>query len=373
MSVLATEQDSVVWDVLVRRKDTTDYGFRETLIPLLRKAIEAELQMASGRREIEHQTPLFTIQARHRSGRYQSGMDIRLNFLPEKQAVSHNGGGDEAALVLQGLPDASIQRLSERLVGLDDIRDDVVLKFRCLWDGAIDEWRSRCEFPPVPALQAYLEQHHAVFLFAGDPGVGKSVLAQVIADRYCRDQGIDGKLLWLHTDARGNGLVGNFGNRIRAAFRTLGSLPSDTFRCLVIDEADALAVRRSEEHAHQEDRAGTATLLQCLDEMAGQPRMAVIMTTNLISSVDSAIQRRASIHRFRRPDSAARKSMVRHWLPQVEEERVGTIADRLNGMTPADIQRAFAQIYLQSVRTGCSIHPETVLGALQKAHRTGSV
>ena len=63
---------------------------------------------------------------------------------------------------------------------------------------------------------------------------------------------------------------------------------------LLIDEADALAATRTEQHMHHEDKAGLNTLLQRIDGLRlGKRRIAVIFITNRPDALDLAIRRRA--------------------------------------------------------------------------------
>jgi len=179
--------------------------------------------------------------------------------------------------------------------------------------------------------------------------------------------------VWLTTQARGQGLVGDFSRRLRAAFARIAALPDDELKLLVVDEADALTMRRSEASGHQEDRAATATLLQCLDEIAGRRRLAVILTSNVPDAIDPAVQRRANLFAFERPGEAARRALLARWLPHLDRAALDRAAREAAGMTPADLDRALGAAWLAAVGAETSLLPEEAISALRGAARTGSV
>ncbi len=362
------------WEVTITPSAGSEMQFRSRLADHLRSTVERHLTAYPQACEIELNLPLFRVQARLRSGTWQPGVPMHFTFGPTTNRFTFAQKAEsEAGLPVLSLPDTDMQTLDERLVGVEAIRDEILLRWTCQWDGRLDAWTDRNGGVVTSIVRSTLEQQTSLLLFCGDPGVGKSALAQAVADRYCRAQGISGRLFWLTTDVRGNGLVGDFGQRLRAAFETISRQPDDELQVLVIDEADAVAMRRSEVHAHQEDRAGTATLLQCLDSLAGRQRVAVILTTNLLATVDAAIQRRAVIYPFARPGREARQALLARWLPQWSDKDLSRAARQTHGMTPADIERALGQAYLAAVAQDSALTVRMVLSYLHTTQRTGRV
>ena len=102
-----------------------------------------------------------------------------------------------------------------------------------------------------------------------------------------RSRGTGGQkvhLLKVNTQVRGSGHVGEMTDLIVQAFAQ-AEHRADTLRgkplLLLIDEADALAAKRVDQHMHHEDKAGMNTLLQRIDNLRmGNRRMAVIFITN---------------------------------------------------------------------------------------------
>ena len=379
-----------VWEVSVRPEDTNDPAWRSRLLGHVRTAVEVKLREDPAARGLTWPTPLGTVEARPRGDRTEPGGPIRLAFAPPpaganggERAVSNrltpsarqgDSGRDLAeALPALRLPDEPTRLLGERLVGLDTARQAVLLRWGCAWDGALEAWALKAQSPVSTAFRDYLANGHAVSLFHGVPGTGKSALAKVLADDYARRHGIGGTVLWLTTQARGLGLVGDFSRRLRAAFAQLAALPDDEVRVLVVDEADALTMRRSEANGHQEDRAATATLLQCLDEIAGQRRLAVILTSNVLNGIDPAVQRRSHLFAFELPDVEARTALLARWLPHLNASDLGRAALEATGMTPADIDRALGAAWLGAVGAGAGLTAAAAVSALRQGARTGSV
>lgn len=375
-----------VWEVRVRRDDQPETVRREHLLSQMRSALEKKLYDDPGARELIWRTPLGTVEARRHTEIAAPGIPFRLAFASEGRdlapalsgfamggsAMGRPANAPEGLPVLR-LPDEATRLLGERLVGLEAQRRDTLQRWECRWDGVLDAWARRTGHTVPPALAEQMTSGHALLLFHGDPGLGKSALARAAADRYCRDKGVSGSLVSLTTQARGQGLVGDFSQRLRAAFTQLAAMPENEMRVLLIDEADALAMRRSEAQSHQEDRAATSTLIQCLDEVAGQRRLSVIMTTNTPQNIDAAIQRRAHLIAFGRPAPDACRTLLCGWLPHLSDFALRQAADAAAGMTPADIDRVMEEAWLGAVAADVVVSLEQAVLLLRQGERTGSV
>ena len=384
----ATPPESV-WEVSVRPEDANDPAYRSRLLSRVRSGLEAKLRDDPAARDLTWRTPLGTVEARLRGDRTETGGPIRLAFAeadgagagvravsnrlaPPVRQENADRDPDEALPALR-LPDEPTRQLGERLVGLEDARRGILQRWESRWDGALDAWARKTGSLLPLALREHLNEGHELWLLAGDPGTGKSALTRCAADAYCRRQGVGGTVLWLGTQARGQGLVGDCGRRLRAAFRQLRALPEDELKVLIVDEADAIAMRRSEGQAHQEDRAATSTLIQALDEAAGTRRLSVMMTSNTVGNVDAAIQRRARLLAFGRPDTAARRALLARWLPHLSAGELDGAAVAADAMTPADIERAVAEAWLVAVGADRRLTAAATVSALRQAMRTGSV
>ncbi len=88
---------------------------------------------------------------------------------------------------------------------------------------------------------------------------------------------------------------------------------------LLIDEVDALASRRDEQHMHHEDKAGLNTLLQRIDGLRrARRRVAVLFVTNRPDVLDPAVRRRAALRlTFARPPDDVRRELFRRLVPEL--------------------------------------------------------
>src|SRR5260370_16277128 len=102
----------------------------------------------------------------------------------------------------------------------------------------------------------------------------------------------------MNTQVRGSGLVGEMSDLIVQAFAQ-AELRAEQLRgplLLLIDEADALAAKREEQHMHHEDKAGLNTLLQRVDNLRWtKVQMVVIFVPNRFLALHSAVRPRVSL------------------------------------------------------------------------------
>jgi SpoVK/Ycf46/Vps4 family AAA+-type ATPase len=141
-------------------------------------------------------------------------------------------------------------------------------------------------------------------LFAGPPGVGKSMAAQVIA----RDLGIN--LLVVDLAATTSKYIGETAKNLSLAFsraRTAGA-------ALIFEEADALFARRTDvkDSNDRHANADTGHLLQLMEAHDG----IVILSTNRRANIDPAfIRRLRHVVEFSRPGVSERRKL---WARMLE-------------------------------------------------------
>ena len=118
----------------------------------------------------------------------------------------------------EDFPNPAAQARLAALVGLDETRDRLVADAVVLLDPTfINDWSTRVHGDVVPAVSALLDRT-PLFIFAGDVGVGKTELAEVLGQAISREAGADVTLYPLSLTARGRGAVGEMTTLLTRAF-----------------------------------------------------------------------------------------------------------------------------------------------------------
>lgn len=153
-------------------------------------------------------------------------------------------------------------------------------------------------------------------LFAGAPGTGKTMCAQVIANE------LNMEMYKINISQIVSKYIGETEKNLQAVFTE-----AKRSNCvLFFDECDALFGKRSEvKDAHDRNaNVEVAYLLQQIEEYDG----VCILATNLIGNIDEAFMRRITyVVRFPFPDAAMREEIYRRTIPQqappVRRHRLG--------------------------------------------------
>lgn len=251
------------------------------------------------------------------------------------------------------LPDAAIDGRSSRLVGFEarygQVEKDIMLM---LDPDELRAWSKRHHHTSLPLCEVLLDRYPLVVL-EGDVGTGKTATAEGIASRLAKKLGKEAVLYKLSTRVRGSGLHGEMSKLVGEAFEQVTTQAGrKRLAFLLIDEADALASSRDMLQSHQEEKAGTNTLIQKLDEarkLGG--RLVVLMCTNRLAAVDPAIQRRAArVLSFNRPTDSERLELLRRDLQGIKlteaqlaelARATGPTKTRPYGMTFSDLRTRF--------------------------------
>lgn len=222
----------------------------------------------------------------------------------------------------QSYPDPAMRAWYDRLVGLDSHKKQLLLELELLlFHDRLDAWNRKHHGGNLRACQI-MSNRAPLILLEGDVGCGKTALAQTIGDALATKMDHTVHLLKVNTQVRGTGMVGEMTDLIVQAF-TQAEAKADSVRgepvLLLIDEADALAAKRTEQHMHHEDKAGLNTLLQRIDGLRqSSRRIAVIFITNRPEALDPAIRRRSALRlTFARPNDEVLANLFRESLPEL--------------------------------------------------------
>lgn len=210
-----------------------------------------------------------------------------------------------------------------RLVGLDDTKARLLKESRLLLNpDLLEDWSKKHHAGSVLRVIQAFRERVPLFVFAGDVGTGKTVLAETFGHELARAEEIPVTLMPLSLNARGTGRVGEMTSLIASAFRVVeervarqrGAKRPTAAVILLIDEADALAQSREASQMHHEDRAGVNALIRGIDRVSAEDLPVItVMCTNRKSAIDPAVRRRAAqIFEFDRPNDEQRAEVLRH-------------------------------------------------------------
>jgi SpoVK/Ycf46/Vps4 family AAA+-type ATPase len=215
-------------------------------------------------------------------------------------------------LVLE-LPDTNQRRRYDSLVGLDEVKGRLLREAQILLDtAALEKWSVQFHGDRLPVCDA-MSDRPPMFLFAGDVGTGKTVLAESFGDEIARRMKRQMLLFRLSLSSRGSGAVGEMTQLLAAAFDEVRSTArGGAGVIMLIDEADALAQSREAAQMHHEDRAGVNALIRGLNSLTEQHLpVLVVLATNRIGAIDPAVRRRAAaVFTFERPNSQQRQQAL---------------------------------------------------------------
>ena len=219
-------------------------------------------------------------------------------------------------------PDEAAREWYDRLVGLDEHKRQLLLELELLlFHDRLDAWNRKHHRGTLRACQI-MSSRAPLVLLEGDVGCGKTVLAQTIGDALATKMRQNVHLLKVNTQVRGSGMVGEMSDLIVQAFTQAEAKAASVHGepvLLLIDEADALAAKRTEQHMHHEDKAGLNTLLQRIDGLRqSNRRIVVIFITNRPEALDPAIRRRSALRlTFGRPNDEMLANLFRESLPEL--------------------------------------------------------
>ncbi|MGH2390994.1 MAG: ATP-binding protein, partial [Chloroflexota bacterium] len=201
-------------------------------------------------------------------------------------------------------------------------------------------------------------------LFAGQPGTGKSMAAEVIAN----DLGLDVCKI---------DLAQVISKYIGETEKNLGKIFDESERCgvvLVFDEADALFGKRSDVKDSHDRYANVETsyLLQRMERYRG----LAVLTTNMRANLDEAFIRRIGVSiDFPLPEAADRLRLWKRALGQAPCEpdlALAEVAERLELAGGSIVSAALAAAYL-AAEEHCAVSSELLIRAVrweqQKAGR----
>lgn len=170
---------------------------------------------------------------------------------------------------------------------------------------------------------------YRTMLLYGPPGTGKNQTARYIAVK------TNLPLITVRIDGLVSSYLGNTSKNIRALFDFVKQTPCILF----LDEFDAIAKMRDDEHELGELKRVVNTLLQNIDNIKGS--VPILAATNHQHLLDPAVWRRFDYKlKFELPGEEQRYSLIQKFLVDIEtEDEVLKLMTKMSeGMNGADIE-----------------------------------
>jgi len=282
---------------------------------------------------------------------------------------------------IQSFPDPVAQEKYLSLFGIDHIKSRLERESSIILNpSGIENWSKKFYNKEIKLITLF-KNRPPLFIFSGDVGTGKTVLAESFADQVARQEEVKITLYKLSLNARGSGIVGEMTKLISESFEEIrqeAHKQANTKGAFVlfIDEADALAQSREAVQMHHEDKAGVNALIRGIDSLRDLPTPAmIVMCTNRLTALDPAIRRRSAVtFEFNRPSKEQCEILLKNYLSDLEltEEQIGQLAamcvpyDGLNyGYTYSDLTQKVLPAMLLNAYPDKQIDMEIIIEVIK--------
>ena len=203
-------------------------------------------------------------------------------------------------------------------------------------------------------------------LFTGNPGTGKTMLAQIIAHKSGAD----------FYKISGPEIFSKWVGQSEELLRKLFDKASESDKAIIFfDEIDSMASQR-DDASHESSTRVVAQLLTLMDGFSSSANVVVIAATNRPQDLDVALLRPGrfdwEIH-FPYPDQADREDILlktARGLRTREPLPHGCIAAKSEGWSGAELAAIWTEAALLAVEDGrCEIYEEDYIGGYQRRSR----
>ena len=205
-------------------------------------------------------------------------------------------------------------------------------------------------------------------IFYGAPGTGKTASVYELARRSGRD------IFRVDMAKLKSKWVGESEKTVRSVFKMYRSLCTDGKKApiLLFNEADAIFTRRIENIEHSVDQMNNAIQNIILEEMESIEGI-LIATTNLLSNLDPAFERRFLFKvEFKVPGRDSRAKIWRSMIPGLTETEADTLAGRYD-FSGGNIENVARKSTVEYVLSGSEPTVDTIDGYCREEilRRTG--
>lgn len=284
-----------------------------------------------------------------KEGSLRAAQSIRKKLLPSK-AITPSGIGSALEPVVPVDKDSRLSLGDVFYPAIEDIKihlEDAVL-------GQVEEFLSFIEKADLLS-EAGVGISPSMLIY-GPPGCGKTMLANFIAAK------LDLPLITARCDTLVSSFLGSTAKNLRSLFDHAASRPCVLF----LDEFDAFAKARNDQHELGELKRVVVSLLQNIDAL---PEGTILLAaTNHEELLDPAVWRRFAYRlQIRLPNSETREALIKQYLSNFTPKNIKLLVELTEQMNGAVIQQAcYASVRSAILAGEKSINTDRLILSLAK-------